>query len=122
MVFLEPLSKSSGGLSYILLITLHSITFVSIDDPTLFQHWILVLGGHQKVFDGDTSSEEHLYAMFIGGSFYTFTKSLVVRYYHIGLLVVCLVVVISGVFLLLGRFLHFHFHSIDCPCGVPALS
>ena len=28
----EPFSKSSGGLSYILLITLHSITFISIDD------------------------------------------------------------------------------------------
>ena len=53
LVFFEPLSKSSGGLSYILLITLQSIRFVSIDDLTLFQHWVLVLRGHQEVFDGD---------------------------------------------------------------------
>ena len=46
---------------------------------------------------------------------------LVIRYSHIGLLVVCLVVAIASVFLLLGRFLHFHFHFIDCPCGVLAL-
>ena len=41
LVFFEPLSKCSEGLSNILLITLHSITLVSIDDPTLFQHRIL---------------------------------------------------------------------------------
>ena len=61
LVFFESLSKSSGGLSYILLITLQSITFVYVDDPTLFQHRILVFGGHQEVFDGDTSSEVDLH-------------------------------------------------------------
>ena len=73
LVFFEPFSKSSGGLSYIFLITLHSITFVSVDDPTLFQHRILVLGGHQEVFDGDTSSEVDLNPMFVASSFHTFT-------------------------------------------------
>ena len=68
LVFFEPLSKSSQGLSYIHLITLHSITFVSIDDPTLFQHRILVLGGHQEVFDVNTSSEVDLYPMFVASS------------------------------------------------------
>ena len=63
----------SGGLSNILFITFHSITFVSIDDPTLFQHGILVLGGHQEVFDGDTSSEVDLYLMFVASSVDTFT-------------------------------------------------
>ena len=72
-MFFEPLSKGSGGLSYILLITLHSITFVSIDDPTLFQHRILILGDHQEVFDGDTSSKVYLYPMFVASSFHTFT-------------------------------------------------
>ena len=65
LVFFEPLSKSSGGLSYILLITIHSITLVSIDNLTLFHHRFLVLGGHQEVFDGDTSSEVDLYPMFV---------------------------------------------------------
>ena len=74
LVFFEPLSKSSGGF-YILLITLHSITFFSIDDPTLFQHWILVLGGHQEVFDGDTSSEVYLYPMFVASTQFTWYPS-----------------------------------------------
>ena len=120
-MFLEPFSKSSGRLSYILLITLHSITFISIDDPTLFQHRILVLGGHQEVFDGNTSSEVYMYPMFVASPFYTFTESLVVGYNHIKLLVTCLVVVVNSVFLLLDRFLHLHFYSVNCPCGVLAL-
>ena len=74
LVFFEHLSKSSGGLSYILLITLHSITFVSIDDPTLFQHRILVIGGHQEVLDGNTSSEVDLYPMFVA-SYFTLSLS-----------------------------------------------
>ena len=73
LVLFEPLSKSSGGLSYILLITLHSITLISIDDCTLFQHRILVLGGHQEVFDGNTSFEVDLYPMFLLCSFTTCT-------------------------------------------------
>ena len=77
--------------------------------PTLFQHWILVLGGHQEVFDGDISSEVYLYPMFVAGSFHTFTKSLVIRYNHIGLLVVCLVVVIAGCFSSFGQVSSFSF-------------
>ena len=121
LMFFEPFSKSSGGLSYILLITLHSITFISVVDPTLCQHWILVLGGHQEVFDGNTSSEIYLYPMFVASSLHTFTESLVVGYNHIGLLVGCLVVVFNSVFLLLGRFLHLHFYFVNFPCGVLAL-
>ena len=46
--------------SYIFLITLHHTTFVTIDDPTLLQHRIFVLWGHQEVFDGCTSSKVNL--------------------------------------------------------------
>ena len=56
-MFLEPLFKCSIGLSYIFLITLHSATFVTVDDPILLQHRIFVLWGHQEVFDGCASSE-----------------------------------------------------------------
>ena len=94
LMFFEPFSLSSGGLSYILFITLHSITFISIDDPTLFQHWILVFGGHQEAFDGDTSSEVYLYPMFVAGSFHTFTESLIVGNNHVGFFVICLIVVV----------------------------
>ena len=73
LVFLEPFSKCSGGLSNLLLITFHSITFVSIDDPTLLHHTILVLGGHQEVLDGNTSSKVDLYPMFVTSSLDIFT-------------------------------------------------
>ena len=36
LMFLEPLSKSSWGLSNVFLITIHPITFVSIDDPNFY--------------------------------------------------------------------------------------
>ena len=74
--------------------------------------------GHQEAFDGDTSSEVYLYPMFATSSFHTFTESLIVGYNHVGLLVICLIVIVSSVLFLLGRFLHLHFYSIDCPCGV----
>ena len=36
MIFLEPLSTYSGRLSYIFFITVHPVTFISVDDPTFF--------------------------------------------------------------------------------------
>ena len=48
LMFLEPLSKCSGRLSYIFFITLHPFTFISVDDPTFLQHRIFVLRGHQE--------------------------------------------------------------------------
>ena len=55
--------QRSRGLSYIFLITVHPATFVTLDDPTLLHHRILVLGGHQEVFDGGTSSKIYLYTI-----------------------------------------------------------
>ena len=42
LMFLEPLSKYSGEFPYIFLITLHPVTFVPIDDSTLFHERIFV--------------------------------------------------------------------------------
>ena len=42
LMFLEPLSKSSEGFPYIFLTTLHPVTFVPIDDSTLFHERIFV--------------------------------------------------------------------------------
>ena len=39
-VFLEPFSKSSRGLSNILLITVHPVTMIAVDDYTLFLQWL----------------------------------------------------------------------------------
>ena len=69
LVFLEPLCKSSRGFTNVFLIAVNPATFKPIDDPTLFEDWIFILGGHQEAFDGFTSFEIHLYAMFVTGSF-----------------------------------------------------
>ena len=76
LMFFEPLSKGSGGLPYIFLITLHPVTFVPIDDSTLFHKRIFVLGSHQEAFDGISSFEVHLYSIFLAGSFEAFTPAL----------------------------------------------
>ena len=64
LMFLEPLSKCSGGFPYIFLITLHPVTFVPVDDSTLFHKRIFVLGSHQEAFDGITSFEVYLHSIF----------------------------------------------------------
>ena len=63
LVFFEPFTKGSWGLSCMFLITVHPATFVSVDDPTLLHHRILVLWGHQEVFNGSTSFEIYLYTI-----------------------------------------------------------
>ena len=77
-MFLEPLSKCSRGLSYMFLITLHPTTFVTVDDPTLLQHRIFVLWGHQEVFDGCASSEVNLNPIVVTFLLHTLTQPLVV--------------------------------------------
>ena len=68
-MFFEPLCKSSRGFTNVFLITVNPATLKSIDDPTLFEDWIFILGGHQEAFDGFTSFKIHLYTMFVTGLF-----------------------------------------------------
>ena len=63
-MFIEPLSKCSWWLPYILLITLHPAAFVSIDDTTLLCDGIIIFGNHQEAFDGIASFKMYLYSMF----------------------------------------------------------
>ena len=84
LVFLEPLTKGSSGLSYIFLITLHPTTFVTVDEPTFLHHRIYVLWGHQEVFNGYTSFEVDLYPIVTASLLYTFTQPLVIRYSYVG--------------------------------------
>ena len=51
-MFFEPLCRCSFWFSNIVFITLPSVTFVSIYDPTLFQDRIFILWSHKEVFDG----------------------------------------------------------------------
>ena len=96
LMFLEPLCKTSRGFTHVFLITVNPATLKPIDDPTLFEDWIFILGGHQEAFDGFTSFEIHLYAMFVTGLFEALTHTLVIGYHHVGLW--ALVVVIASVF------------------------
>ena len=73
LMFFEPFSKCSGGFPYILFITFHPVTFVSIDDSTLLHHRIFVLGSHQEAFDGIASFEVNLHSILSTYSFQTFT-------------------------------------------------
>ena len=88
LMFFEPLSKGSGGLPYIFLITLHPVTFVPIDDSTLFHKRIFVLGSHQEAFDGISSFEVHLYSIFLAGSFEAFTQPFVIWHHYVVLFLV----------------------------------
>ena len=91
-VFLEPLCKSSRGFTNVFLITVNPATLKPIDDPTLFKDWIFILGGHQEAFDGFTSFEIHLYAMFVTGLLEALTPTLMIGYHHVGLLALAVAV------------------------------
>ena len=95
LMFFEPLCKSSRGFTNVFLITVNLATLKSIDDPTLLEDWIFILGGHQEAFDGFTSFKIHLYTMFVTGLFETFTHTLMIGYHHVGLLTLVTVVVVS---------------------------
>ena len=105
LMFLEPLSKCSGGF-YIFFITIHPVTFISVDDSTFLQHRIFVLRSHQEVSHGITSFEVDLHPMFVACSFQAFTQPLVIWHHYVrvlvALLVVCIVVIFSLWFLWAG--------------------
>ena len=110
--------KSSWGLSYIFLITLHPATFVTVDDPTLLQHRIFVLWGHQEVFDGYTSFKVDLNPIVAAFLLYTLTQPLVVWHSYVWFGGVVLLSGICFVSLLLGLVVHLHLYSIQSPYGV----
>ena len=60
------------------LIAVTPATLKPIDDPTLFEDWIFILGGHQEAFDGFTSFEIYLYARFVTGLFEALTHTLMI--------------------------------------------
>ena len=83
LMFLEPLSKGSGGFPYIFLITLHPVTLVPIDDSTLFHKRIFVLGSHQEAFDGITSFKVYLHSIFLASSFEAFTQPFIIWHHYV---------------------------------------
>ena len=107
-MFLEPLSKCSRGFPYIFLITLHPVTFVPIDDSTLFHERIFVLGSHQEAFDGITSFEVYLHSLFLACSHEAFTQPFIIWHHYVILFLVAshaalvfLLFLWAGVFILI---------------------
>ena len=100
-MFLEPFSKSSRGLSNIFLITVHPVTMISVDDSTLFLHWIFVLWRHQEVLDGSASFTMHLHPKFPVNVFDALAEPSIVRYHYmwVMLLFVLLVCFLAGLFI-----------------------
>ena len=115
LMFFEPLSKGSGGFPYIFLITLHPVTFVPIDDSTLFHKRIFVLGSHQEAFAGISSFEVHLYSIFLASSFEAFTQPFVIWNHYVVLFLVASHAALVFLFVSLGWCPHFYFYPVDCP-------
>ena len=106
LMLFEPLPKGSGGFPYIFLITLHPVTFVPVDDSTLFYDRIFVLGGHQEAFDGIASFEIYLHSIFLACSLEAFTQPFIIwHHYLIWLLVASHAALVFCWFLWAGLFI-----------------
>ena len=121
-MFLKPFTKGSRGLSYIFLITVHPATFVTVDDPTFLHHRISVLGGHQEVFHGGTSSKIYLYTIVAARFLDSFTQPPIIWNSYVCFGGVLLLSVFVALFLFLVWIVHPHFYPVHCPSGVVAIS
>ena len=116
LMFLEPLSKCSGGFPYILLITLHPVTFVPIDDSTLFHERIFVLGSHQEAFDGITSFEVYLHSIFLACSLEAFTQPFIIWYHYVRILfLVASHAAPVPLLVFMGWCFHSYLYPAECP-------
>ena len=117
-VFLEPFSKSSRGLSNILLITVHPVTMITVDDSTLFLDWVFVLWRHQEVLDGSASITMHLQPKFSANVFDAFAEPSIVRYHYTGSLGDVTIFVVC---LFSGWIVSLLLYFVYSPCGVLAV-
>ena len=112
----EPICKCSGGYTYIFLVTLHPVRFLSVDDSTFGQHRIFVLRSHQEASNGIASFEVNLHSIFVACSFQTFTQPFVIWYHYVRvlLLVGCMAALILLV-VSLGWCFHVDLYPVECP-------
>ena len=116
-------SNSLTQHSYVLFITFHPPTLITVDDPTLLHHWIFIFWGHQEVLDGGSSSEVHLYTIIAAFSLDRLTQPPIIRYCYVWFGGVLLLRVFFILFLLfLDWIVHLHFYPVDSPSGVFAIS
>ena len=97
---------------------------VPIDGTTLVDHWFLVLGGDQEVFDGSATCEVSLDAIPTTDLFDTFTKTLCVGYDNVTLTLHTMVgrlgIVVAPIIDLSGRLVESFLHLVQGPFWVIA--
>ena len=118
-MFLKPLTKSSGLLPYVFIITVHPFAFESVNDATFHCDVIFIFGGHQEAFDGIASSVVHLYPMFTAYVLHALTQASHIWQDHVGFV---LALAVAGVFssfeILFCGCLYLVFHPVEGPVGV----
>ena len=95
---------------------------VPIDDTTLVDHWVFVLGRDQEVFDGSVTFEVSLDAIPTTDLFDTFTKTLCVGYDNVPLVFHFmgnrLGIVVALIINLPGRPVESFLHLVQSPFGI----
>ena len=114
LMFFEPLSKGSGGFPYIFLITLHPVTFVPVDDSTLFHDRIFVLGSHQEAFDGIASFEVYLHSIFLTCSLEAFTQPFIIWHHYVILFLVASHAALVFLLVFMGWCFHSYLYPVEC--------
>ena len=115
LMFLEPLSKSSEVFPYIFLITLHPVTFVPIDDSTLFHERIFVLGSHQEALDGIASFKIYLNSIFLACSLEAFTQPFIIWHHYVVLFLVASHAALVFLLVFMGWCFHSYLYPVECP-------
>ena len=87
-MFSKPFFKCSAKLSYVLFLTVHPATLISINHPTYLEDGVSVLGVYQEVLDGTATSEMHFNTMFSVDALAAFTHSFNIGHYYVGLVIV----------------------------------
>ena len=121
LMFLEPISKCSGRFPYIFFITLHPVTFMSVDDSLFFNIGSLTFGATRKFLMVLLSFKIDLHSMFIACSLHAFIQCFVIWHHYVWILVDLLVVCITVVVLLLvslGWCSHLALNPVECSCRV----
>ena len=99
-----------------------SPTLVPIDGTTLVDHWVFVLGGDQKVFDGSATFEVCLDAIPTRDPFDTFTKTLCVGYDNVPLVLHFMVgrlgIIVAPIIDLSGRPVESFLHLVQSPLRI----
>ena len=78
-MFFQPFPKNPCRLPYVFLLTIHPVTLMHADYPTLLSDIIPVLGSHQEVFDGVAFFKIDLEPHLTANNFKAVIKPLVYR-------------------------------------------